>query len=354
MNYFENLKIERIILHKIFKRDMNGVVPPIYNNKCEDMDSVEKATIEDRIVNAVGSQSKAIEMDFVKTGEESVYAVISDLFRSDVTDEEFVEASRRVTDKLVEAQNTRRMPGGVVVVLMGKTGISENRFVGIIKAEEDNGFTLQTDNGEMSLKYIKDLLLTKNQKIYKVAMLIEREKHEGNITPENIRVFIYDNNNNVAKLESKVTYFYDSFMGCAFQQSSEILTKNFYYYTKEFVRVNKNLDTEMKIGIINGLYTYLKYEVKPIISIREFADLYMGKEEIKDLYFKFMQEKEVPSYGIRKNLKLLTTTLKKRKFKFTHSITLEVPEEEFARYVKIEEKDGNTVITMNAKMMSEA
>lgn len=353
MNYFENLKIDRIILHKIFKRDINGIVPPIFNNKCENMEEIERTTIEERVVKVVGSQSKAIEMDLIKTGEGSVYSSVAPLLEGEKSETDFIEASKKVTEKLVEAQNSRRMPGGIVVLLSGTTGVDENLFVGIIKAEEDNGFTVQNDGSNMSLKFISDLLLTKNQKIYKVAIMVKKDKMNNNVKPENIRTFIYDSNNNVAKLDAKATYFYDAFMGCAFQESSEILTKNFYHYTKEFARISK-METGQKMSIYNGLYSYLKYNVKPMISVQEFADMYIGSEEIKDLYFKFMEDKKVPSNSIRKDLKLLSKELKKRKIKFTHSITLEVPEEEFRNYVSITEEGDQTIITMNAKMMSEA
>lgn len=352
---FEGFCISRIIFHKIFKRDENGIVPPVYNSSCETLAPKEKSTIEERIVKAIGNNSKALQMDVIKNGEGSVFKYVIPAFVRQLDEAEFIGLSKNITDKLVEAQSTRRMPGGVVAVFEGKTGIHSQRYIGIIKAEEDNGFTLESADSRLLLKFIDDLLLTKNQKIYKVAIIIDKGEGKSTRDPGDVDVYIYDSNNNVAHADARVTYFYDAFMGCTFQKSSEILTRNFYNSTKTFINTSDEISSERKIDLVGALYSYLKFNASPIINVEEFANTYFAEAEIKDKYAKFMEERKIPTNSIHKDLSLISSKLKKRKIRFTNSITLEAPVDDFDRTVVIKENDNDnsTVITIKAKISSE-
>lgn len=347
---FENFCIDRIIFHKIFKRNADGIVPPVYNESCEVLESEKKSTLEERIIKAIGNNSKALQMDIVKSGEGSVFKYITPFLASKLEEEKFVTMSKNIADKLVDAQSTRRIPGGVVSVFEGKTGTLSQKYVGIIKAEEDSGFTLEAKNSKMLLKFISDLLLTKNQKIYKVVIIIDNGKDVEVRKPEHVDTYIYDSNNSVANADAKATYFYDAFMGCAFQKSSDFLTKNFYQSTKTFINTSSDILNEKKVDLIGGLYSYLKFNVSPNININDFAETYFDNPVIKDKYSNFMVEKNFPSNDIRKDLSLISSKLKKRKIHFTNCITLEAPVDDFKDIVEIKEnEDNSTTILIKAK-----
>lgn len=352
---FENLSIDRVIFHKIFKRDINGIVEPKYNKTCEEISGIEKSTIEERVVDVMGKTSKSMKMDIVQTDIGSVFYYISDFFRTERDDMQFIELSKKITQKLVNAQNNRRIPGGVVMVLDGRTGINREHFIGIIKAEEDNGFTTNDiSDGQMTLKYLNNLLLTKNQKIYKVAFIQDKRKDEEIRLPEDVDVYIYDSNNSVNNAEAKATYFYEGFMGCAFPKSSNFVTKDFYTHTKEFVKGYSDFNGEQKMDLFNALYTYMKINVNPVISIKEFSDMYIKDSTAKDNYIKYMSDKKVPSNNIKKDLSLIVSKLKKRRIKFTKNIELTAPAENFRDLIKIEEMEDGTKIEIKAQISSEA
>lgn len=351
---FENFNIERIIFHKIFKRSEMGIVPPVFNYECEILGAQEKSKIEERVVKAIGNDSKALQMDIVEHGEHSVFKYVAPFFSSHKRDQDFIEMSQNVTNKLVEAQSTRRMPGGVVVIFEGKTGIHSDKYIGIIKAEEDNGFTLESSDKKLLLKYITDLLLTKNQKIYKVAVIIDKNSGEAERKPEDVSVYIYDSNNNVALADARITYFYSAFMGCTFQKSSKILTRNFYNSTKLFINTSKDIITEDKIDLMGALYSYLKHNVSPNINTNEFAELYLQSPEVKDQYSKFMEKREIPANNIHKDLSLISSKLKKRTIRFTNAISLVAPSDEFQDNIEIRENDDmSTTILIKAVRSSE-
>jgi hypothetical protein len=48
---------------------------------------------------------------------------------------------------LTSAQSGKNTPGGALAIIQGVTGQSESRFLAVIKAEPDDGFTVDKSTG---------------------------------------------------------------------------------------------------------------------------------------------------------------------------------------------------------------
>ncbi len=340
---FANLSIEKIIIHQIFKRDeKREVVEPRYNNEFTDLDASGLDELQNRIIKALGSDSYSIEMEISDFSQTSTFQSVAKLIRC--SDDEFIETSKHLALKLAQSQTTRRIPGGVVVVFKGKVGENPKNYIGIIKAEKHGGFQLTELDAKLLLEYLSNLLLTPQQKLYKISMFIEIDEPDQSINrrPDEFKAYVFDHNMNKSETKDAALYFYETFLGCAISPTNKKLTKDFYLETRNFIN-SLNIDDETKVDLNYALYSYLKVSQSANIQVSEFAEQYLDGDH-KDEYINFMQSKEFPTNAIPKDMTYLKNKLKRRKINFTSDVTITAPSENFKELVKIVESEEMTTV----------
>lgn len=347
---FINLTIEKLIFHEVFSLDINkNPVKPEYSDSITQLESKGLTEIEQRIIKSVGKVSASIEMDVMNIDNQSTfYRILKYLDTDDVND--FVTMSKLLADKLSKSFNKRNIPGGALIVFTGITGISGNRFVGIIKAEKHTGFSLNKsiDNKKM-MEYLSELVLTPSQKLYKVCLFIENEiRSYINIdenSTSNFKVYLYDSNLNKDSETEAAFYFYNRFLGCSIKKTDKKYTEMFYNKTKEFINTS-GLSAEQKIDCITALHTYLKVNNKQTIQASEFANDYLPTPEIRDKYIKHLEKNNVPMRAIIKDISSIKRKLTTRSFTFSSRVRIIAPSENFEELVQIEknEPDKTTII----------
>jgi hypothetical protein len=276
----------------------------------------------------------------------STFDISSKLLELD--ESQFIDLSKKIPEKLTQAQTSRKIPGGIVVLFTGKIGLQNYRYVGIIKAEIHSGFSLDTENGKLLLRYLSELLLTPQQKLYKIGMFIEKEKGEliDNVrTSLDFLVYIYDHNLTRNETQSAAQYFYQAFLGCSVSPSDKKLTKDFFTFTKEYID-SLSVDDDEKLDLNSGLYSYLKVEKTNTIKASEFAERYIPVEK-RDDYVNFIEEKGIPLRGITKDLGYLKYKLKRRKLSFSSSVKIIAPSDNFDSLVQIiSTEDSKTILSV--------
>ncbi len=338
-----NLVISRLSIHEIYKRDASGEVPPTLNDQLANLDARGLAELQKRIIEAIGHGSHSIIMDIVHTDEGSVYSHISPFLNQNKSDDEFIKMSKKLVVKLAQCQNSQIIPGGIVLIFEGTTGVSCRKYIGIIKADKISGFTVNTSNQNTVMNFLNNLLLTPQQKLYKVAMAVRNTDGEsGPGTVDDICVGVFDSNNNKAASNASATYFYDSFLGCAFQRKSDVLTKDFFNYTKEFITNKSALSGNQKVDVMSALYVYMKVQTDRHINVGDFADAYLSTPSLKDAYKNFMASKKVPATDIVKDLSMIQSKLKKRRIKFSNSVDVYAPVDKFSENVSIISSDNDS------------
>ncbi|MBU3155199.1 nucleoid-associated protein [Clostridium estertheticum] len=332
---FKNLKINKIIIHEIFKRNFEkGVVEPKFNHTLSVLDEAGLEVLTERVINAIGNKSNSMEMEIKDSSNDSCVYLINSMLNCD--DETFIKDSQTIAHKLAESQTSRRIPGGVVIVFSGTIGLNNTPITGVIKAEIHSGFTRTiTESNEEILKYLSDLLLTPQQKLYKIAVFIKNNDGEENNSKleEKYNVFVYDNNMKKSETKEAALYFYDTFLGSTFKRNSKVITKDFYEGTKEFINILEITDEE-KIDLNLQLYSYIKSPINASISIEDFSDNSF-EAEVKDSYNDYMVNKNIPTTLIQKDNQYIENRLKQRKIKFFNEISIAGPSENFNNLVKI-------------------
>ncbi|EJE7236814.1 hypothetical protein CF069_03855 [Clostridium botulinum] len=351
MNLLENLNVGRIMIHQVYKRNADkSVKEPLYNNTLTELDDTGIFTFSQRIIQAIGNDAHSVEMQVYKSSEESTFSIAKQLIGTN--DEKFIDISKKIAYNLAIAQNTRRIPEGIVVIFDGTIGKDSNKFIGIMKAEMHEGFKLSNNPAGLSLDFIRNLVLTPQQKFYKIGMYINLPSNKSNDISDYI-CFVYDNNLGKGINSEAAQYFYDGFLGCKFKNNNKFLTKQFYTETKDFINRLSNVSDEEKVELNYALYTYTKLDQKKLISIKDFCDSYL-KSELKDDYINYMESKKFPATNIAKDLSLIESSLKNRKIKFSNNIKLTAPSDNFKNEVEINEiENGFTEIKIKGHIVSQ-
>ena len=332
-----NLQIDRVILHEVFKRtDERLKVEPQYGAGIEALDGPALDALRERIVAAMSRSDRCIEMTISKSEPSSMVAVASTLVNTD--EPLYITESRRVADLLAEAQRSRAIPGGIVVVFTGSFGVPVKRLVGVIKAEVHTGFQRDLRGGRFILKFLDKLLLTPQTKLYKIGLYVEQDPAQPKLA-EAWRAFIYDETMTVRDRYGAAQYFYDGFLGLTFPTSSARQTKQFHELTKTFIQ-SMEIPEEDKVALHNALVTYLKVDQSPTVEVTAFATSYFGDPAIQDSYETFMTGKGFPNTAINKDLADVERSLRLRRLVFRNQVRVTAPADGFDNLIKIEAIDG--------------
>jgi hypothetical protein len=259
-----------------------------------------------------------------------------------VTELIFIEQSKQTANLLADAQKFRTIPGGILVVFAGSAGVPARRLIGVIKAEVHNGFTRENADGAMTLRFLQNLLLTAQTKLYKIGVFIEElpealGEHGGRWCS-----YIYDEQLTISNRDGAAQYFYEGFLGCKFLESSARNTKKFHDLTKTFIRGMDIPETE-KIVLTNALVTYLKADQSPTVSTLAFGESYFEEGPIRDAYARHMRDANFPVVAVAKDLSDVNSALRLRKLIFRNHVRLTAPAEGFDDLVTIESIEGDAV-----------
>ena len=342
MNFrFVSLQIERIIIHQIFQRgEERTVIPPVYNDELIELDIEGLNLLQERIIDAMGSNSHSIEMEISNVSKDSIFKFFCTMLED--TNTNFIEHSKRVAYKLAESQSSRRIPGGIVVIFKGTVGSPAKRFIAVIKAEIHDGFALDHADDSLNLLFIRNLLLTPQQKLYKIGMFIETSERDTKVSErrlEEFRVFVYDHNMTGMETRSAAIYFYESFLGCSIMANNKKLTRDFYFNTRDFIN-QMNITDEAKVDLNSALYSYLKLSRSNVIQTSSFAEEYLDTST-RDAYSNYMRAKGFPDNAIPKDIDLIRHKLRQQRVKFSSGVKLSAPSENFSDLVQIQKSENN-------------
>jgi nucleoid-associated protein YejK len=331
---FENLIISRVIFHQVFRRKEKGqIVPARYADNLTVLGGEDTEALKTRLVAALGSESRCMEMQITSTGEGSALSLAKRLV--DVDDLHFIDQSKEAADKLANAQGRLNIPGGIVVVISGQVSYPPKRFIGIIKAEPQPGFAVKDD---FTLEFLRNLFLTPDARLYKIGAFVEVDSQRQN--GDGWKVFVYDDLMTLANRDNAAQYFYETFLGCNIPQNSARQTKAFFDLTKEFVG-KLDIPEHEKMDINTGLYTYLKVDQTPTVDTVTFAKRYLVGSAIHDTYLAFMKQKHFPSTVVNKDISELKHKLRRRRFVFNSDLQFSGPAEKFEELVSVNQIFGD-------------
>lgn len=341
-----NLNVDRIIIHQIFKRDEDGnVVSPAQSREYTLFETSAMENFRSRVVDALGEGSKAIAMQIHEQSAGKVPALINQMIEQD--DETFAVSSYDLAKKLADAQHSRGIPGGIVVIFTGKQGARQKKFLGIIKAEVHSGYEkiVDRETGRISLKFVEEILLTPGTRLYKTAGFYEKDEYAHTVSDLNEKwaVMVSDHQINKADGKFAAQYFYSNFLGLGYPQSSARTTKTFYESSKKFITA-LDVTPEKKSGLLNALNTYLKVEESSTASAAEFASRYFSGA-VQDQFNSYIEEQGIPTTAFTKDTEFIKNSLRVRKVMFHSKVNISGPQEAFNDLIIIDTIEGDADVS---------
>jgi hypothetical protein len=337
----QNLRINRIIIHQVYRLDPNGnKIKPLQSHEYTNFAKEAMETFKTRVTSALGEDSKAVLMEIVSQDPKDLPFLINKIVDQD--DESFATSSYDIAMKLTDVQQSKNIPGGILVVFSGKYGSFGKNFLGIIKAEVHSGYEkeINSKTKEISLKFVEELLLTPGSRLYKTAGFFEREDYNKTSSNLNDKWSVLVSDYQISDVDGKAAahYFYANFLGCGYPQTSARTTKQFYDTTKEFI-LNLNISQSYKSELINALTTYLKVETSSTASAVVFSRRYFDIDT-QDKYTNYIEESGLPNIEFTKDIEHISNQLKFRKVSFKSNVKITAPSDVFKDLVTIESIDG--------------
>jgi hypothetical protein len=312
---FENLKVSRVTLHHVFRRAPGGarIDPTVGDTVIRPTGDVKKV-LQQRLVAVLASNTKSMTVDITKSGVGSAFQICRSAVDGD--DEIFVEMSAVLANKLADAQLTPTPTEGFLFVMCGTSGPLANRFIALMKAEPQDGFSIQDGEG-ISFSLLDNLVLTPASKLYKVGLFIEQDfalSNESNAA--GWAAHLYDDNMSQANREKASIYFYEAFLGCALPKDNAYRTKQFYDLTENFINALAE-PPETKSDLKTALYTYLKVDASVNVSVDGFADNFFAQDAARMTQYKnHMATSDFPTFAFTKDIQDLAVLLRRRTLKF--------------------------------------
>lgn len=351
---FEGLFIEKIVAHRVFARKADKqIVQPKYSANPIALDGSALDALQKRITEALGSRSHGMEMSIENSSSDSFFQTAAKMLHAGV--DEFIDLSKGIANTLAKAQATPIIPGGVITIISGRIGNDQLRFLAVIKAETQDGFrTAETEQG-VTMEYLKDLLLTPTQRLYKIGFIVEiafRKPTEDGYSSSNFRAFLFDHLMTALETRKAATYFYETFLGMGIQSSAKKLTRDFYELTQAFINTSA-VDEEKKLELTEALRVELRSN-NATISSREFSDNHLD-DDLKSGYVEYMNNKGFPQNAVLKDNDYIKARLRRpRRLVFTSGILLSGPADGFQELVKImpADEDGDTLVSIKGSVRS--
>jgi len=338
-----NLNIDRIIIHQVYRRDQDGnKVTPTQSHEYTNFDQSAMEAFKTRVKDALGDGSKAVQMEIVNQESNDLPTLINQMIVQE--DDTFPASSYDIAKKLTDAQQTKSIPGGIVVVFSGSQGHPAKKFLGIIKAEVHSGYEKEVDKktNEISLKFVEEILLTPGTRLYKTAGFFEKANYDEHSSDLNDKwtVMVSDYQINKADGKAAAQYFYSDFLGCGYPQTSARTTKQFHESTSLFID-KLNVPAPEKSNLLNALTTYLKVDTSSTISASEFASKYFDDIDTQDAYTSHMKDSGLPDNAFTKDIEHIESKLQFRKVNFGGNVKITAPSETFKDLITIETIEGD-------------
>ncbi|WP_370388853.1 nucleoid-associated protein [Snodgrassella alvi] len=344
---FEGLIINKIIAHRVYARNADKTIdPPKISNHLINLSNEAKTSLESRITNALGNKSHGIEMTIRETDDNSFFNIAANaLFDSD---SEFIIKTSMLAQNLSKAQLSVNTPGGILIIAKGHVGEDDKRFIIVIKAEPQSGFQTSDNDDNISLEYIKDLLLTDAQRLYKIGFLVEEtNQSRTKLHVSNFRAFLFDHLLTSIDTKKAGSYFYYNFLGMSIAESSKKLTQNFFEFTKNFID-NSGMTDDEKIDTHEALRVMLKNQ-DAMISVHDFAKQNLSVE-YQNQYEKFMEKKNFPSNSVIKDTEYIKKRLNtRRKYCFSNNVIISTPSNKTEEYLSLKELEDQKYTQITIK-----
>lgn len=308
---FNEINHTRLIVHKIeVNRETNSTNPLYSENVITVSPRDEIDLLLKKRLNESMNSSKAFDANIFNRSDDSVYSIIGMLYQ--VLDEQFVDLSKTIVDKLISCQKAKNIPGGHLIICEGEYNVnsSPQYIYSIFKSESHDAISFNHANNQLSI--LRDIILSPSQKLYKIGFF--------RIGTDIESAHVFDTSINTDFLPAK--YFYSEFLGLDLANNAKIRTAKFYHSVEDFI-YNYIIEFEEQSRLLSLLDSEIFNKTRPAIE-PDFLKTELAGENLS-IYLSMIADQF--GNGFIKNSDLIQQKEKTKKITITKGITLIVSAE---------------------------
>lgn len=158
------LSIDRVVVHHIPSRAADkSYIPPRFGTEFVQLVDPGVDMFTRRFSKSLASHSHGIQAEFHDKGPQSFFARAVQMM--DGTNDEFLDASREVAEKLARAQLAKSLSASKLIVISGKYSAAELPFAAVVKSELQDGLREGSAGGRATVDYLSDIFFAESQKL---------------------------------------------------------------------------------------------------------------------------------------------------------------------------------------------
>lgn len=327
----KNATIERIIVHRVHKKDnesKHGVAE--YSEEVFDFGTLELETLTDRIALAFSKQRRFFKLELARSNEDSFYS--NSMNMKNCSDNNFIQISKSIADLLAESHDRKTIPSGLLLIM---EGYSDSRhFVLVIKAEIQEAFTIKEVGDKKLIELVDDLFLSPAKEFYKIGYVIENFQNQGETPNDLVSCYMYDDNFSSGKRDL-AEYFYGNFLGFTTHRNDKLLAKNYLNDFRAFIEKNVSKHEDKK-GLKNSLNSLYRENNLGVINPQEFAEQNLPTN-LHRLYSEQFSKKY--PFSFNKDLSLVDRRLQRGQIKLVKELKIEGPADSIENVDVIDGRD---------------
>jgi hypothetical protein len=285
---------------------------------------------KENIIKALG-RDRAFKLCYNNKSDSPVNKCVNDILTNG---KKFVHQSKEMGQHLFNIQKGNNASG---ILFILKCDLSEHKVCIIMKLERDDGARLTMNEATKSfdISEVKDLMLTSKTKVFKIAMLVNRDNYGIDFDGD-----IMDFQINVKERKELSSFFIDDFLGCMPYGDPKVTTQSFYNLTSMFIKTSVS-DKIKQAKYLQDLNSYLQRNML-ILNPKEFSDEYLTTSFEQDEYKAYLGTKDFEFKSFTKDLSLIKSKVEKFMVSFKNGISILGSKGTFENNVKLEElKNGD-------------
>ncbi|OQW68679.1 MAG: hypothetical protein BVN34_08340 [Proteobacteria bacterium ST_bin12] len=348
----EALTIQRIAVNTIPKRN-EGRIPatPIYASLLTTLNQSGLDVFQNRITSALGKRSHGVELTIVDSNHNSFMQQAAKLMY--MNDADYLLNSRVIATRLADVQASLDLAASKLIIIDGRIGEGQHRFLAVIKADLQDGFR---DDNVSGAALLQNLFLTPTQRLYKIGFLEEvianPNDEEGLKNSDDFRIHLFDHLITALETRNAAHYFYKQFLGADMLHSQKKITRDFYDLTIKYINAVP-IDRDAKFDLVDALRSELKSN-RTTIHSETFATDHMG-EGLQQSYLDFLAQNNFNYDNFSKDTEFIKGKLKRRqRMRFSHGVEITTPADSLTQLVTIQESNAQrTILVINAAIESQ-
>lgn len=325
------LKIESVIVHDVPKHTKADTSPTVdYSEKQSQLKGELKIFFKDKITEALAG-TKSFRVCFDDGTTSPIPSTLNNMITT--SNGIFVDSSQKIAKHLYDIQ-TGQNPSGIVVIM--ECLVNRKNAIAIMKLERDEGARLKKNTAEhtIDIEGVRDLMLTKRTKVYKVGLLFNRDDFSADFDG-----YVNDSQASSYGRINVARFFLGEFLGCIMYGDTRILTQQFFDVSVDFI--TKVEDPIKKAKYFNDLISYINKNTQDV-NPREFAIDYLELDD-RQVYEEHLKTNDVPIQRIQKNTELIKNKIKKMVMDFDNGISITSIGGEIKDKVKLSKADEGKI-----------